>query len=167
MKSVLLGVLGAVIGAALVMGGSPVVAQAAGEPVVEAGVRLGSRTVSIAGKRVMVEVSARRNFGFLANPQGRLQTSVFLATADNTPLPGITSVKVSLRRGTARWSPVLAKVMTSIDSNAYYVANNGPLWPANSIVTATVEIRTNGSVARFDVPVKISVNRQLVPQPGV
>lgn len=161
--------IGVVALAALWAGGTPAMSVPVTETEVPTtgGTRLGARTIVIAGKRVVVEVSARRNFGYFSDPRGLMQTSVYLASADGGSLPGITNVKVSYTRGTARWSPVLAKLPTDVASYRYYVGQNGPTWPVNSIITASVEVRTNAGVARFNVPVKITANRELRPQPGV
>jgi|GEM_PF-6034801 len=160
------------IGAVVVLGAGLALSPAMGEPTGSTGAPAGrtnfsgSKTINVAGKRVVVEVAARRNFSFFGQPQGRLQASVYLATADGSSLPGITNVKISLVQGQQRWSPVLASLPDDVASYQYYVAQNGPLWQVNSSAIAKIEFRVGQNTHRVDVPVKIYATRDLVPVAG-
>jgi hypothetical protein len=129
---------------------------------------MGTKTIVIAGKRVVVEVAARRNFNIFALPQGALQGSVYLTTKDGSSLPGISNVKLTLSQGQKRWLPVLAVLPTDVASYRYYVAQGGPQWRVNSTANAKVEIKVGQNTYRVEVPVIISANRDaFVPMPGI
>jgi hypothetical protein len=127
-------------------------------------IQAGTATVSVAGKRVVLYVSAVRNFSLLAgDPQGRLQTSVYMSTADGSSLPGVGGVKIALTQGKSRWSPVLAKLANDVASERYYVAQGGPLWQVNSSAVARVEFKVGQNTYRADVPVKVQAAASIQP----